>query len=37
VKKEDIEIKNLEHLEIVSGIIDDLGIVKKINEIMMSA
>ena len=34
VKKEDIEIKNLDHLGIVAGIIDDLGIVKKINDIV---
>ena len=34
VKKEDIEIKNLDHLGIVAGIIDDLGIVEKINEIV---
>ncbi len=34
VKKEDIEIKNLDHLGIVAGIIDDLKIVEKINEIV---
>jgi transposase len=32
IKKEDIKIKNLDHLGIVAGIIDDLGIVEKINK-----
>ena len=34
VKKEDIEIKNLDNLGIVAGIIDDLGIVEKFNGIV---
>ena len=34
VKKEDIKIKNLDHLGIVAGIIDDLGRIEKINEIV---
>ena len=32
IKKEDIKIKNLDHLGIVAGIIDDLEIVEKINK-----
>lgn len=31
---EDIQIKNLDHLGIVAGIIDDIGIVEKINELL---
>jgi transposase len=34
IKPEEIEIKNLDHLGIVAGIIDDLGIVSKINKIL---
>ena len=34
VKKEDISMKNLDHLGIVAGIIDDLRIVKKVNEVV---
>ncbi len=30
-KPEEIEIKNLDHLGIVAGIIDEIGIVEKIN------
>jgi Domain of unknown function (DUF4277) len=33
-KFEEIEIKNLDHLGIVAGIIDDIGIVKKINKLL---
>ena len=31
---EEIEIKNLDHLGIVAGIIDEIGIVEKINELL---
>ena len=31
---EDIQIKNLDHLGIVAGIIDDIGVVEKINELL---
>ena len=31
---EEIQIKNLDHLGIVAGIIDDIGIVEKINELL---
>lgn len=34
-QKEEYESKNLDHLEIVAGIIDDIGIVEKINEIFL--
>ena len=33
-RKEEIEIKNLNHLGIVAGIIDEIGIEEKINEIV---
>lgn len=33
-KPEEIEIRNLDHLGIVAGIIDDLGIVNQINKIL---
>ena len=33
-KLEEIEIKNLDHLGIVAGIIDEIGIVEKINELL---
>jgi transposase len=33
-KLEEIEIKNLDHLGIVAGIIDEIGIVKKVNELL---
>ena len=36
IQKEEIDIENLDHLGIVAGIIDDLGIVGKINEIVGS-
>lgn len=32
-QKEEFESKNLDHLGIVAGIIDDIGIVEKINNI----
>ena len=31
---EDISVKNLDHLGIVAGIIDEIGIVEKINELL---
>jgi transposase len=31
---EEIEIKNLDHLGIVAGIIDEIGIVEKVNELI---
>jgi len=34
LSKEEIEIKNLDHLGIVAGIIDEIGIVEKINELL---
>ncbi len=34
-QKEELESKNLEHLGIISGIIDEIGIVEKINEIFL--
>ncbi|MBD2364173.1 DUF4277 domain-containing protein [Anabaena minutissima FACHB-250] len=34
VQKEEAFIKNLDHLGIVVGIIDDIGIVEKINELL---
>ena len=34
-QKEEFESKNLDHLGIVAGIIDDIGIVEKINEIFL--
>ena len=34
LKREEIEIKNLDHLGIVAGIIDEIGIVKKVNELL---
>ena len=34
-QKEELESKNLDHLGIVAGIIDDIGIVEKINEIFL--
>jgi len=33
-KLEEIEIKNLDHLGIVAGIIDEIGIVEKINKLL---
>ena len=33
-KIEEIEIKNLDHLGIVAGIIDEIGIVEKVNELL---
>ena len=33
-KLEEIEIKNLDHLGIVAGIIDEIGIVEKVNELL---
>jgi transposase len=33
-KVEEIEIKNLDHLGIVAGIIDEIGIVEKVNELL---
>jgi transposase len=33
-KVEEIEIKNLDHLGIVGGIIDEIGIVEKVNELL---
>lgn len=33
-KKEEIEVKNLDHLGIVAGIIDEIGMVEKINELL---
>jgi len=33
-KPEEIEIKNLDHLGIVAGIIDEIGLVEKINELL---
>ena len=33
-KREEIEIKNLDHLGIVAGIIDEIGIVEKVNELL---
>jgi hypothetical protein len=32
-QQEDIESKNIDHLGIITGIIDEIGIVEKINEI----
>jgi hypothetical protein len=32
-QKEELESKNLNHLGIIAGIIDEIGIVQKINEI----
>src|SRR4028119_1517807 len=34
ISPEEIKIKNLDHLGIVAGIIDDLGIVENINKIL---
>ncbi len=34
LKPEEIEIKNLDHLGIVAGIIDEIGIVEKVNELI---
>ncbi len=34
-QKEEFESKNLDHLGIVAGIIDDIGIVEKINDIFL--
>ena len=34
-QKEELESKNLDHLGIVAGIIDEIGIVEKINEIFL--
>ena len=34
-QKEEFESKNLDHLGIVAGIIDDIGIVEKINNIFL--
>jgi transposase len=34
-QKEDIESKNIDHLGIIAGIIDEIGIVEKINEIFL--
>jgi hypothetical protein len=34
-QKEELESKNLEHLGIIPGIIDEIEIVKKINEIFL--
>ncbi|WP_041225823.1 IS1634 family transposase [Crinalium epipsammum] len=34
LQKEEIEIKNIDHLGIVAGIVDDLGLVEKINKIV---
>ncbi|NJR31846.1 MAG: IS1634 family transposase [Chamaesiphon sp. CSU_1_12] len=34
LKLEEIEIKNLDHLGIVAGIIDEIGIVEKVNELL---
>jgi transposase len=34
-QKEEIESKNLDHLGIIAGIIDEIGIVEKINEIFL--
>ncbi len=31
---EEIEVKNLDHLGIVAGLIDEIGIVDKINELL---
>ena len=33
-KLEEIKIRNLEHLGIVAGIIDEIGIVEKVNELL---
>jgi tRNA-binding EMAP/Myf-like protein len=33
-KLEEIEIKNLDHLGIVAGIIDEIGIVEKVNKLL---
>lgn len=33
-KLEEIESKNLDHLGIVAGIIDEIGIVEKVNELL---
>lgn len=33
-KLEEIEIENLDHLEIVAGIIDEIGIVERVNELL---
>jgi transposase len=33
-KLEEIEIKNLDHLGIVAGIIDEIGVVEKVNELL---
>jgi hypothetical protein len=32
-QKEEVESKNLEHLGIIAGIIDEIGILEKMNEI----
>jgi hypothetical protein len=34
-QKEEFESNNLEHLGIIAGIIDEIGIVEKINEIFL--
>jgi transposase len=34
-QKEELESKNLDHLGIIAGIIDEIGIVEKINEIFL--
>jgi hypothetical protein len=34
-QKEEFESKNLEHLGRIAGIIDEIGIVEKINEIFL--
>ena len=34
LKREEIEIKNLDHLGIVAGIIDEIGIVGRVNELL---
>ena len=34
-QKEEFESKNLDHLGIIAGIIDEIGIVEKINEIFL--
>ena len=34
-QKEEFESKNLDHLGIVVGMIDDIGIVEKINDILL--
>jgi hypothetical protein len=32
-QKEEVESKNLDHLGIIAGIIDEIGILEKMNEI----